>query len=88
MSNQLIPPPELAPPSTLHLPMEKRVELWARLVDESEEFVLAGLRCKIGPTGDLRAAYRSWYRRRMEEHDRNMAHMMAELHRREAESAR
>lgn len=88
MSNQLIPPPELAPPGTLHLPMEKRIELWAQLADESDQFLLSALRHKVGPDGDLKAAYRAWYSRRMEEHDRMMDHMLSELHRREAENAR
>jgi hypothetical protein len=63
----LIPPPELAPPSVKHLPLAKRIEIWAELVDESEALVRAGLRAKIGPDGDLEAAYRSWYARQMED---------------------
>ena len=86
MKNQLIPPPELAPPSVRRLPVEKRIELWLQLVDVSEQFVLAGLRKRIGKDGDLRAAYRDWYHRRMDDHDRTMAHMLAELRRREAGS--
>ena len=49
MTNQLIPPPDLAPPSVKHLPFEKRIELWAELVDRCEAFLLAGLRSRIGP---------------------------------------
>ncbi len=70
MEPQLIPPPELAPPSVRHLPLEKRIELWAELVDESEAMLLAGLRARVCPQGDLQAAYRQWYARCMEEHDR------------------
>jgi hypothetical protein len=82
MPNQLIPPPDLAPPSVKHLPLAKRIELWGELVDESEALVLAGLRAKIGPDGDLQAAYRDWYARRMEEHDRALYAMLANLSRR------
>jgi hypothetical protein len=67
--SQLIPPPDLAPPSVKHLPLEKRIEIWAALVDESDALVRAGLRAKIGPDGDLQAAYRDWYARQMTEHE-------------------
>ena len=73
MPGQLIPPPESAPPSVRHLPLDKRIELWSELVDESEALLLSGLRAKIGPTGDLQEAYRQWYARHMEEHDRMLA---------------
>jgi len=69
---QLIPPPELAPPSVKHLPLSKRIEIWAQLVDETDALVRAGLRAKIGPEGDLEQAYREWYARRMEEHERDL----------------
>jgi len=84
MPNQLIPPPELAPPSIKHLPLEKRMQLWYELIDESEAFLLAGLRAKVGPDGDLPAAYREWYARHMEEHDRAQIAFALELSRREA----
>jgi hypothetical protein len=88
MSNQLIPPPELAPPSVKHLPLEKRIELWDQLLDESEALVRAGLRAKIGPHGDLEAAYREWHLRRMDDHDRMQAMRAANLNRREAGNGR
>jgi hypothetical protein len=87
MKNQLIPPPELAPPSMLSLSMEQRIEVWAQLADESEQFLRAGLRNRIGPDGDLMEAYRQWYARRMADHDQTMEHFLAELHRREAACA-
>jgi hypothetical protein len=82
--SHLIPPPELAPPSVKHLPVEKRIELWAQLVDENDALVRAGLQAKIGPEGDLAAAYREWYRRHMEEHDRQQVEFLENLSRREA----
>ncbi len=81
MESQLIPPPELAPPSVRHLPLEKRIELWADLVDESEAMLLAGLRARIEADGDLQAAYRQWYVRRMEEHDRQQIRFAENLSR-------
>jgi hypothetical protein len=84
MSGRLIPPRDLASPSVAHLPLAKRIEIWAELVDESEALLLAGLRAKVGPGGDLQAAYRQWYARHMEEHDRMLAAMCENLSRREA----
>jgi hypothetical protein len=56
--------------------------LWVDLMNASEQFLLAGLRRKIGPDGDLKAAYREWVERWGEEHDRTMFHMLAEFNRR------
>jgi hypothetical protein len=83
MPSQLIPPPELASPSVAHLPLSKRIELWTQLVDESEALLLAGLRARIGPEDDLHAAYRQWYARHMEDHDRRLIVMLENLSRRE-----
>jgi len=35
----------------------------------SDKLLLAGLRRKIGPDGDLNAAYQAWYDDHMREHD-------------------
>jgi hypothetical protein len=66
------------------LPLEKRLELWFELLAESEALLLSGLRAKIGPAGDLRAAYRAWNARRMQEHDRQSVKFAANLSRRES----
>ena len=84
MKSQLIPPPEFAPPSIRHLPVEKRIDIWAELLDESEAILLSGLRARIGPDGDLKTAYREWYARHMEDHDRMLCHFADNLSRREA----
>jgi len=63
MSSQLIPSPELAPPSVKHLPLDKTIQLWAELVDESEALLVAGLRARVGPGGDYQQADRDWYAR-------------------------
>jgi len=88
MQSQLIPPPSLAPPSVAHLPLDKRIELWLELVDESEALLLAGLRAKIGPDGDLQAAYRDWNARRWDEHDRKLVALAENLTRRETQHGR
>ncbi len=82
-SEQLVPTPDHAPPSVRHLSLEKRIELWAQLVDESEALLKAGLRAKIGPNGDLEAAYRDWYRRHMQEKDRRQIEFAENLTKRE-----
>ncbi len=84
MKNQLIPPPELAPPSLRHLPAEEAIALWARIVDEGDQIVLASLRDRVGPDGDVHAAFLEWLDRRTAEHDRALINMLTNLHRREA----
>jgi hypothetical protein len=69
MSNQLIPPPGLEPPMPDRLTHGQLFQLWIDVMDTGEALLLAGLRRQIGPDGDLQAAYRKWYERRMEEHD-------------------
>jgi hypothetical protein len=88
VADQLLPPPELAPPRPDRLTREQRIKLWADLTDTCEEFLLVGLRRKIGPHGDLKAAYREWYERQMEEHDRTTMRTLQELARRSAKNAR
>ena len=83
MQNQLISPPELAPPSVGHLPLNSRIELWASTLDACEAFLLAGLRSRIAPKGDLPAAYRDWYARHMEDHDQAITQLLENLTRRE-----
>ncbi len=53
---------------------------WLDLLHTGEKLLLAGLRREIGPTGDLRAAYRNWYREQMDEHDRLVALTYDRLH--------
>jgi hypothetical protein len=88
MSNQLIPPPELAPPSVKHLPLAKRIDLWLELVDENESLLRSGLRARIGRDGNLPLAYREWYARRMADHDRMLAAFAAKLNHRETHDGR
>ena len=76
MSDQLIPPPELAPTVPPGLKPEEYIAIWFDWMDLFEQLLLAGLRMKIGPDGDLQAAYRQWCEAQMEEHDRAMQHMV------------
>jgi hypothetical protein len=88
MAGELIPPPDLAPPTPAGATPAECVAMWVDLVDACEQFLLAGLRREIGPEGDLQAAYRRWYAGQMEEHDRTVLHMMQELQRRGGGHAR
>jgi hypothetical protein len=82
MAGQLIPPPGQEPLIPKNLTKSQRIALWADLVDATEELVKAGLRHKLGPEGDVENAFKEWYAREMEEHDRTISHMLEELHRR------
>jgi len=85
MSNQLIPPPELAPPSLRHLPFTKRIELWAALIDEGEAMLRANLRAMTGSEEEFRGVYRDWNLRRLEQKERNQIRFLENLARREAQ---
>jgi hypothetical protein len=74
--------PDLAPPVPENTTPQERIAMWLDLMDACDQLVLAGLRREIGPDGDLRAAYRRWYAEQMEEHDRMIFHLAAELDRR------
>ena len=82
MAGQLIPAPELgSEPSGLESQRE-RIGVWIAWMKSVERFLLAGLRRKVGPDGDLDAAFREWYEREMEEHDRATIQMIENLNRR------
>jgi hypothetical protein len=87
MKNQLIPPPELAPPGIGHLSVAERITLWAQMVDEGDELVLAALRRELGPDADLTAAFKQWLDRRSDEKIRELR-MVAESRRRERENGK
>src|SRR5437588_2968569 len=61
MSNQLIPPPGMEPPTPDRLTPGQCMSLWADLMDLGHQLVRAGLRREVGPDGDLQGAYRRWY---------------------------
>ncbi len=75
-------PADLAPSVPDGATPQQCVAMWFDLMEACDQLVLAGLRREIGPHGDLRAAYRRWYAEQMEEHDRMIFHLAAELNRR------
>lgn len=46
-----------------------RIARWLDLMRTTDKLLLAGLRRKIGPEGDLATAYRDWYANHMRDHD-------------------
>jgi len=50
-------------------PSATRIAMWLDLMRTTDKLLLAGLRRRIGPDGDLNAAYRQWYADQMREHD-------------------
>jgi hypothetical protein len=87
MKNQLIPPPELAPDSLRGMPDEEKVALWAQMVEEGDQILMASLRDRVGPDGDPERAFLEWLERRMAEHDKAIAHMITNLRQRERANA-
>lgn len=79
---QLIPPAEMAPAVPADATPEQCVAMWVDLVDATDEILLAALRSRLGPAGDVEAEYRRLYQEQMREHDRTVRHMFEELHRR------
>jgi hypothetical protein len=82
MANQLIPPPEMEPSDRRPLTSEQRIAKWAAGMDLAHEMLMAGLRHKVGPQGDVVAAYRDWYARQVEEHDAMIRQMAENFYRR------
>ena len=46
-----------------------RIARWLDLMRTTDKLLLAGLRQKIGPEGDLNAAYQKWYSDHRCDHD-------------------
>ncbi len=82
-------PPRPAAPRTVNgITPGQRVEMWADLMDSCEAILRAGLRRKVGPEGDVEAAYREWYDRQMAEHDKTLRHTLQRINEAEARHAR
>ena len=69
-SGRLLSPSQ--PPPHSETSATQRLVAWCDLMNTCEQFLLAGLRRKIGPEGDIQAAYRDWYGRQCEEKDRRL----------------
>ena len=60
----------------------RRIELWMDLMRTCEQFLLAGLRNKVGPDRQLRDVYRDWYDNQVEQQDETLRHTYKEFQRR------
>lgn len=63
-TSQLIPPPELAPPSLAHLDPTDRIRVWAELVTEGDRFLFQGFLDRHGSEEAARRAFAEWLDRR------------------------
>jgi hypothetical protein len=79
MADPLLPSAEQAPSLPADATPKQRIEAWLDLLNTGHKLVLAGLRREVGPDGDVETAYRQWYARQMEEHDRKLARMLQRL---------
>ena len=61
---QLIPAPELAPPSIAHLSPAERASLWAQMVDEGDRLLFEGFVRRCGDERSAREAMLEWLDRR------------------------
>jgi len=83
MADPQIPPARFSPLNSRPLSLSQRVAAWFELMETSEQFLLGGIRHRIGPEGDLPHAVRRWYRQEMEQHDQTMIGLLEQLGRRE-----
>ena len=63
-SQQLIPAPELSPPSIAHLSPDERASLWAQMVDEGDRLLFEGFVRRCGDERSARQAMLEWLDRR------------------------
>lgn len=63
-TQQLIPTPELSPPSIAHLSPDERASLWAQMVDEGDRLLFEGFVRRSGDERSARHAMEEWLDRR------------------------
>jgi hypothetical protein len=56
-------------PSSTTSTSAARIARWLDLMRTTDKLLLAGLRRKVGPHGDVSAAYRQWYADHIREHE-------------------
>jgi hypothetical protein len=61
-----MPPNSPLPPAS---EAAARIARWLDVMRTSDKLLLAGLRRKVGPNGDLAAAYRQWYADYLQDRD-------------------
>jgi hypothetical protein len=63
------------------------VRAWVDVMESCHQILLAGLRASAGEDGDVQAAYREWYRLRMQDHDRMVRRLAESFHQRYGRNA-
>ena len=63
-TQQLIPPPELSPPSIAHLSLDERARLWAQMVDEGDCLLFESFVRRSADEQSARVAMQEWLDRR------------------------
>jgi len=59
-------------PDTSRLSSQQGLAIWCELVDMGEWFMRCDLKKEVGPGGDIDAAFRHWYKRAMNDRDREI----------------
>lgn len=75
---QLIPPPDLAPPSIARLAPADRVQLWAEIVDEGDRLLYEGFLRRHGDADTARQAMQQWLDRRADDAAAAKARMLTD----------
>jgi hypothetical protein len=63
-TQQLIPAPEMSPPSIAHLSPDERARLWAQMVDEGDRLLFEGFVRRCGDERSARRVMLEWLDRR------------------------
>jgi len=79
VAGQLIPLPEMAAQVGNELSPTQCVQLWVELMATCDDLLRAGLLHTVDDRKDLPDAYKQWYKQKMIDHDRMIAHMAERL---------
>jgi hypothetical protein len=79
MAGQLIPLPGHEPTLPPGTTAAQRVAMWLELTEACDELLISALRRRVGPNGDLKAAYAKSYDAWRQEHDRALSRMLRRL---------
>jgi hypothetical protein len=55
----------------------QRIAMWFDLMRTADKLLLAGMRHRLGPDGDIQEEYRRWYAEQMCEHDKVVERIMS-----------
>lgn len=67
--------------------IDRNMQVWRQAMEATHELILAGIRNKIGPEGNLEEAYRQWYRQQRELASQRLDREAVRWRRRQAEES-